>query len=418
MTTTESETATPPRPETRLELHIQQTAEGSVAATAPVRWCVTPDLIEDLRRRNFVKPQLVMAVRALRQDTYLDRTTTVATQTSVQVVPIDQELTYVSFRRPGSNEIRVVIVDADTDESVERLRKLRRGSREDVFDDDGSLSREFRVDHHKYIEIGLGLNVEVPIEMFAPPPPPWRKKLVKRFFPNQEVDQCHFRKRTILSVLASIYLLTLGQLLKLLFVLVGLFGGFREIVWSNFLHPWKKAPSEILEDRVTMIWFQNRHGRTRLSPLWLINPIVLSIMPLVVFALMQLEAHNRNLARPKGQSFMVHQLSYPGWWQTVGMVDLAILALTVGITALVLLVYVLAELIGRYTGSETRRQRIRRQREAQEQSNQSRILTSLEAMTCTNASVNASLEALPANKRTVHLRASNFKTRVCKPFAR
>jgi hypothetical protein len=403
------------RPETRLELHVQEFEGGVAAATVPVRWCVTKELIESITARNFVKPVLVLVVRSLGEDTFLGETRAVWTETSARVVPLVNELEFVSFRRPGTNELRAVIVDADGEEAIKQLDKIRKGKAYgSVFEGDGSLEYGNIAGRLKYIELNSQLTVEVDEKLFAPPPSPRRMKLVRRFFSGSEVDQCHLRERTTASIFAAIMLLTFGQLLKVLQAIGLLLFGIRDIPWGEFAHPWEGRVDDLLNNcDGSSIWFHDERGNARLSPLWLINPIVLLLVPNATYGVLQLIAHSHH---GKGAKAYLH--SFPGYWGTVWRVDLAIVALAVVITVVVAILVLIDEALSKYSSSQSRMSKRAQERKLREIEEQTKLARELQAMTCDIASSAVSLSALPEGKVTVHLRFMDLKSKVCKPFAR
>ena len=403
-----------PSPDTRLEFYIQQSEAGSVAATAPVRWCVSKALIQGIEDRNFVRPQLIIVVRALAEESYLNEKFEAPKETAIYVVPLTRELEYVTFRRPGPNEIRAVIVDANDADAIKHIRNIRwsKPGRNEVFNDDGTPTWSVIKKDLKYIELSSSLKVEVPKEMFAPPPPEWINKLVRRFFTNKDDDQCHFRRRTILSVIRAFFLLTFCQLLKVSTFVIWLLFGARDLEPKELLHPWKGEVFGPINTADGTLWWQDKHGNFRPSPLITINPVVLLAIPAFVYGCEQLALTNY-----QGKDPLAHKLTYPGWWETVLKVDAGIIGVTLGLTLLLAAGFGLATLIAHFTKSETHKERLRKLREKEAKELRSKVLLDLEKMTCTTASAQVSLDALSEGKRTVHLRFSNFKTKVCKPFA-
>jgi hypothetical protein len=342
---------------------------------------------------------------------------------------LELELTYVSFRRPGNNEIRVFIVDRGNKDAAEALRRLISRESGNLYNRDGSLSRATTHATLKYIELNVHVEVTVPKEMFADPPSERTKKLVRRFYPDRERDECHMRGRKIASVIQAFLLLTYGQLLKLIIVFVFMFfGGFRGMDWGELLHPWRghlTGHVDGVDDG--SVWFHDKRGRKHFSPLNLINPIVLTVVPSLVFFCEQGQANGGQFTGKHAQAMdLAYKLSFLGYWGIFWRVDLSIVALLVAIVIVLLAIGGIDSLVSMYKGSESRRQAKNRRKQESAiaertaaQAHKAKVLMSLSEMTCTpgNGSTKVAVSALPVHKRKVSLIFSATKAKVCKPFA-
>lgn len=397
--------------DTRLELFVQQDEEGAVAAFAPVRWFIEDELVRQIETRGFHNPHLVLAIRAEGNETFLRHNFNAPKETGVYVVPLKRGMEYVTFRRAGPNEIRAIIVNAPDQKAVAALRRIKRAKPGEnaVFEEDGTPSLSTIRGEFQYIELDYSLTVDVDEEMFAEPPPVWRDKLVRRFFPNRDADQCHLRRRTILSFIGAFFLLTLGQALKLIsLAIVAVLGG-RDIQWKEVFHPWKGEVFGPIHGVDTFLWFQDKRGHFSWTPMLTINPSVLIGLPALVYLFQQWYAHNANHGR--------YQLGFPGWWGIAYRVDFWVVAGTIGAVIVILAVAGIGMLVEKVGSSESHRERADRQAAEAARARRSRTLTSLEGLARPQIlPQQISLNTLPKGNRTVHLRFSNLKTKVCKPF--
>ncbi len=373
-----------------LDLHMSVDPDGSTAAVAPLSWCVTKTLVE--RVKNFKNPQLIIVNRVPRQvDDYMGGTVTKYDDKWVKVVPVSQGMQYVNFSSPGLNELHVYVIDIPDKDAARMLRRwvMDFGMRRDYdmsskFDDDGRLS-----DYDDFADLVLKqesevLKVNVPKEMFAPPPAKWRARIVNSFFRGKAQDQCHFRKRFIAALAFSVILVPFLYATKTVFTVVAYAFGIRGFDFSQFKNPtgapdklWTMSPNT---------WFaplENPDHDPRFSVWTIINIVSLAMIGLVVLA-----------------------FSSMGWGVAGVMVLIAALtavAIFAGLSYLHSESY--RNLVAKRDAAHVEKERIRAQKAL------SSILceTNLPAMT---------VKDLPKELQTVELRFSAFKTKVCRPFAR
>lgn len=227
-----------------IELIVDQDEAGQVAATVPVRWKISPEMVQRLAEKG-VKPYMLLVVSA--NDYELDR----------YVLPLTAGMTYLQMRRPGINTIHATIVwqrEGESTVEVAVLEKDNYGSYKfEIFGhyipgvleltsrvellyeqlrsrnyDDEALSAEYRelrdkrstlygefkgvyglIDHYTRIERtpeGDAIDVDVPQEMFAPDPSWLMIKLAtlygQRFWTRSGWrDQCDLRRRATFTAL-------------------------------------------------------------------------------------------------------------------------------------------------------------------------------------------------------------------------
>jgi hypothetical protein len=390
-----------------LQMYVQEDEEGTASAHVPVRWCVTPALIEACQQHNFKKPTLALAVRTRRSE-YLpgDHSEEQWTQTATQFVRLDAEMTYVTFTQPGDYEIRATVVDIHDKSAAKTLSTCG-----DLFNQDGT-SRLDLVGVPTIEEAVAYESVVVPSEMFAKEPPAWLKRIVGVFYEKPARDQCQFRRRVLATFGFAIPLmLTLGMAFRILVGVVGLVLGLRKYRWKG-LRPFQ----DTLPLGDSSIWYTDEFGSADpvRFPLWFLNPFTLTVLPTIVFGIMHVRKHH-------GTSQATYQLNTMGWWHVVAWVDGSLVALVVAIAAIAGIIALISTLVSAVTHSDSlvkRRRNARLRRQQEEAAATRRIYTALSAMTCTTASSDVRVSALPSKKRTVRLRYNEAKAAVCKPFAR
>lgn len=434
-----------------LQLTIKQNPDGQVMATIPVRWCLSDGLIRMIKERNFKKPYVLLIVRSITPTVSADYSIDEYRDTLIRAVPLTAEMSYISFSRPGRNEICAVVVDLADKASATVIARLQAtaGSRYYYRDDDfvnpSGMSADYTMLHHdgtskrdafdgsvEWIEVNAAVEVVVPKEMFAPPPPAWLKKLVKAYFRTGEFDQCHFRRRAIVSGLASAIWMPIAFVVKVLAILVALFLGLRKIPYKTILRPLELNPVTPITDAMKSVWYYKKpdeyNNADKRSLLVCIYSLpVLALLPLVVYAaaklLVLIDGAEKNFPFLKlslGEAYL-----YTIAWIVVVP---AVVAISIGITAGWGWLLSKSGILKSWSKSSLnlahrKRERAEREAAAQRQAEEDRaaaLLRELQAMTC-NLATNpgeVSLAALPREKQTIRLRLSELKTQVCRPFAK
>jgi hypothetical protein len=110
-------------------------------------------------------------------------------------------------------------------------------------------------------------------------------------------------------------------------------------------------------------------------------------------------------------------LSYPGWWGTVLMVDLAIVALVLAI-ALVILTVIGVMSVGKSSPTPAKiSERLSSWYKPLSDRLDARYQRKLQELVCEGSIRVVSYKAIPKDKRTNRLRWAWVKKKVCKPFA-
>ncbi len=384
-----------------LDLHMPIDPEGSVAATAPLAWCVTGRLMEKIE--EFKNPHLLIVNRTFRVEDYGTWKETVYSDKWVKVVPLANAMQYLSFTSPGENELCVYVVDLDGPPATAAIRRIRAlitenalyGNSISIIGPSGRIDQLYatRVMNEKPEK----LVVNVPVEMFAPPPAGWRRKIVGAFFRGKEVDQCHFRKRFMIALPLAVVVAFFGYNFKTLHALTILFFGFAKLNWAAFKDPLGRF-SAVFHREESGYWFgegerpdigtywrilEDEKGRSRVSIWSILNPaVLLSILALLSAAV------------------------------SIGLLDVLLV-----IGAMILFFGMIFGLVVLIRSDFVRDARMRHEQTVAAKERE-RSMQILKTITCDMHLPANSVRELPKELQTVSLRFNDFKTKVCRPFAR
>lgn len=430
-----------------LEFKFPETATGQVDARTLVRWCSHRPMLRALEQHRFKDPRLVIVVRGPFERLDGSYSDVEWEETAVYCVKLTAEMHHVYFHRPGKNEIRAFVVDYSDKTTREwmreqvdvprlRLSGVARSLPSSLYRQGGGLRAEDEM-RLKLFGTDALETVEVPDGLFAPLPTGWRQRFVKRYYKGKPYDQCDFRDQVIKSVLKAAFFVTIGTLIRFITLVWAVYAGWRNIDWKSMLRPLEpNVDGPVANVNTRSRWFVNDIGRARISPLLLINPVVLTVVPNLLFGLSRIH-HDEKI---HGHTVSVREAS-TGYWECIAWVDGSIVGLALAVTAVILLIWGAILLVGTIANSsvlsdsrlaefvgtklddfsKTRKEASAR-RKKEEKEREKRELKDIEAavaaMTCEFSTSQVSVAALPKGKRTIQLRVSQAKVRFCKPFAR
>ncbi len=443
-------------PEDALSIFTVQDEQGQVDATVPVRWCISQETAEMLQKAGVRDPQVVIVVE--HDGNEMDR----------YVVPLEKEMRYIQFRRPGNNVIHATIMwpagfgsvkkkVTDRNDSgvyrmklltksrpgVERLDKqydelanqrFRLVQNDEAESDEAvallnqmeSLSVELdkaremepyqthmrdRLDAVHCIGNEAELGVVVPDEMFAKKPPRWMNWLGKFYdglFWNRDArDQCELRRRALITLPTMPFALAIALLLAIgieLFQLAAV-GVLLLFGMRNLDFGPLRHPFDLWPP--SDIWIHMEKS------VWWYKKEDTEYR------------HSRYTLRHP-----VLTVVNPPMVVVFGLIGLT-LYLTLGPLVFLFLglgsVFVAGLLISIINiaakGPLARMAadvKVRRERMEEEQKKRDReeLRKELEQLACTSAAREVSLSALPKERRTIALRFQAIKVKVCRPFAR
>ena len=401
--------------------------------TVPLRWCLEPGDVKVLKDAKTQDTYIFIAV--VYENGVEDR----------QLLPLDQTMTYVTFRYPGKHKVMAKLFwlcDEDGKPSAKRTAKLRKcflekfsrnvyertvidlygtGEMRDGF---SLLWGDFRLSPKASLE------VEVQPGYFAKEPPAWLGWWANLWWKYGPADQCELRKRKMLAftvqplaMLAWVVLRAVGGLMLLA---TGLLLGLRKMrIMPTFLpfrerleNTWNELEGANGRHICSVFW----HNDTHHDRSWLWIPIT---PPLILAYLLILKTISSKLKIPFlkllaliakwiwGKILLV--ILSPYFWAAVGV-------LAAGILAVFLAMYATRS---RWMESckEWRKER-KRQAELTE-TEKGRMLEKMrlgeldnlyKEMQCSVIPWSPSIEALPWKRRTLTLRFHELKSKVCKPF--
>jgi hypothetical protein len=257
---------------------------GDLKSAEPVlavRWCISRAESQTLKKRQAENVHVLFVIKY--EDTNLE---------DRSLVPIDQAMTYLNFRRPGNHIVFAIVLWS---QSIEYLnaRCLSKSSRREyeytVLNHEKNDLRP--IDYFKgricrgALEETEEIEVTVPSEHFPPEPSEWLKSLVNSGFEYAPVDQCQFRRRMLwlpLKIPAFLTWAIVTTILRAILAFFLLFPGMRDIDWHAVVHPWKDDLRDVVVDvEVGNSWF-NVDAEDNLRSRWFffLRPIVW----LVIFA--------------------------------------------------------------------------------------------------------------------------------------
>ena len=425
-----------------IQLFTKLSPDGQVDSVVPLRWCISRETAETLKEKKITKPYMLIVISNGQEE--VDR----------YLTPLTAEMQYIRFRKPGKNTVHATIVargggGGDVRKSIQdqkgsllywqqpRVEALRvqynqlhrervnnasrfRSGAEGVEDMNEVYADQLQklddeidslLDTEPYagsisvrdawqLDQQVELDVNVPAEMFAAEPNPVLKWLGTLYFESKARDQCHLRRRAIITActlpitaVLGLALFSIIELFNLLTAGVLLLVGMRNVSFEAILHPVENYPNEAWQNLKPSFWFFAKQepteswDRTRYTPRLPVF-FVLSPPALVLAALL--------------------------WW----ILPFSGLWIVAALAALVVLL-ILSSLIAAYMSS-TSDERARKREQLEEEERQrarAALALELESLACSTKPREVSVDALPKGRRTMTLRWQETKAKVCKPFA-
>jgi hypothetical protein len=395
---------------------------SSAEPVLPVRWCLEPGEAKQLKA-DLAKNIHVLFVIAYGADPDAYQC---ASEDRV-LVPIEQMMTYLSFRRPGKCTVFATVVWGD---SVKRLRQIcltlrRRGTYVHNLLWSGGLygTRDWHGDMEAlHINAGARLEVVVPVEHFPKEPPAWLWRTVNFQFAYPPVDQCSFRRRCLLSPLRlpwfGLWAVITTVIRAAIAACAGLHG-CRHINFGAILHPWRNDINDVTyctDIRNTWV-LCDEHGHARSRWLLLLHPYVY----VALFAVVAIVKAQYGVtywaaivmiagAVVKAVLIVVHSLL--AWWYVW-------LILAAGVGSVYGVEFLAVRRKESLRAAEKRREREtgltpKDRWRLEEEAKYDQLARSL---ACQAMPLEVNLHALPPDKQTFLLRYLDLKRRICRPYA-
>jgi len=373
----------------QIHLFIDEKASAG-DSTAAVRWCICPPVFEAIKKKSELTPYLLLVV-----------TDEEGHEVRRSLLPLAQEMEFISFSLPGRFRIQATVACLDKDGVKWILETDHWGKcRLRLTGYGGDLCTDLPLG---IVCEGYGeIFVNVAKEFFAKKPPHWLWWWGNLWHEMSPKDQCQFRKRCILAfslqpLVVAIYLpiLILIRLCVAFFFAVGI--GVRGLDFGAIVHPFSAKTGDVLAGTciADSIFFTEEAGG--------VHPrFFVPFMPIVVVVAFGLTCG----------AWGIFFRSVPFWWTPVT----AIWILTV-ITVISVLTSLALRISDKLFGNRREFKRWIHNRLMEERREQ-RFRQTYAPIVCQGVPLKADLGALPKEKRTFHLRFYNLKRKVCKPFAR
>lgn len=259
-------------------LQLSVSDGSSVDATMQLRWALRPALAAELKRKKARNAAIVFETSRV-----VDVDDKYTAGPARQIVPLDQLQAYISFQRPGRHEVKIYVTwnNDGVISSKNRKKLFERKSDGDfrywisqVFDDEIACET---------------IDVDVTDKFFAKEPPKWLWEFGNFVYNQPPRDQCHFRRRLLLSPLANPIVLAfvLGMVgLKIATMLIVAWAlaiaGTRNVNYNALLHPLDHDVEDLYRNKGASVFFYDDHGKKRKGILpFLYPPAILALLVLI-----------------------------------------------------------------------------------------------------------------------------------------
>ncbi len=383
----------------------------------PIRWCLERSETEELKQRE-AKNVGILFVIAYEGTTMEDR----------QLVPINQVMEYLNFRRPGKHTVFAKIVWPGYGGTWDFLRSslLQRVNpstyRNNLLDED-RRGWEKSFGHWNTVQslgIEAELDIVIPSEHFPKEPPAWFKWLVNVGYENAAFDQCQFRKRMLavpLKVPVMALWAVLTTLIRVICALGCLLFGMRHIGFGAIIHPWSHDISDVFASVTNSWFFTDSELEDRPKRFLLLHPL-LWLALFGVLAFLKVHFHKTYLELTMiGLGAVWHVLiAIEKFMVTHLIFDLAIGVVALLVAAIARAIYKKGEAEKTSEYWKARRQKQQETRERRERERSQSYDSLYELLAC-RPNLIPDVSALPAERQTLHLRFLKIKAKVCRPWA-
>lgn len=389
--------------------------------TIALRWCIDPS-----DRAKLIKlgaNNVFVLINVLYENMAEDR----------YVCHLEEAMTYVGFRFPGTHTIYARIVWRNGDKkSVKKMnnyyleRYSRRSYRNSVLtgnSDDGFCLDNIGLSDLHALDLPEAEPVEVAVDNghFAKEPPAWVSNWVNWLYRFPPEDQCEFRRRTIwaftlkpFAFLSLAFLYVFACAGVLLFCTLFLARG----VNIKAAFDLDQGPGEIWSDR-TLWSLVDERGRPKPYRL-LVTPFAFILYGSwlwylhVKWSMGYMEVLKFILSRLKDGCMFILSLTFG-----LGLEFLVSVVVSIALTALGL--YLVYYWVSKTLANKCEFENSPEYRKHQEAERRRSLEEAYKYLSCPRGSDPAtvvSLSALPRERRTLRLRFLDMKRSVCRPFAR
>lgn len=382
--------------------------------TIPIQWCLGRSETESLKAKNArnIKVLIVVSYEDGRhEDRYL--------------VPIEDVMTYISFNRPGKHTVfaKVVFWDCNNESSMNFLLDTVYTQRFS-FRVLNTTNTDFVEDSHFY-SMGVAVlsssddgEVIVPKEHFPPEPPEWLQRIANFGFADPPYDECAFRGRKFwllikLPVLAFWFLFT--TFVRLIGAGFLSLCGVRGIKYSPIFHPWNEDMNDVwyfTSSRNT--WFKHDgYGNARSRFIYLIHPLLY----IGLFAFVTYLKHTLGLSYGEvilkiwGVLLIFFFAIFDFLFRFFSKFGVTVITIATVIFILRMIRRNLKKRAREKIAKDAYDMKTKVALDKQSYDDLYRLLA------CGRAPKTPSLDALPKQKQTLHLKYQKLKAKVCRPYA-
>lgn len=400
---------------------MAENAESS-DAVVQLSWCVSPELIEELKEKGVIHPYLLISVGREKGRRW--------TEFEYHLVQLDDMIKFLRFERAGAHTIKAIVAyretasmdicgDDDGDIFSISLRK--------VTDEFGRFNKcgvvRYFYHHTEFNDqlcfVGDPVEITVHIEdkFFARKPPAWLWWWVNLWFEKEASNGCQFRKRLFPCILIQTPLLItfyipLLILLRFTVATAIFLTGQRGVDFKPIFHPFASETNWIWMDAKKhffgSFFVYKKDGKERA---WLFR--FLSLQGMFTLLLAGLGAH-------LAASALINLIHV----QAPHTSSLKLFAVWAWVLAALSLIMILSgkfeNLLSKVEHYIERREEKRFKREdarrEKVRSFQEERMNTLKSFTCETVNRPLTVEDLPKRKQTVYLRFQKMKAKICKQY--
>ena len=385
----------------------------------PIRWCLEAREGYELREQKAENIHILFVI-AYEGTDLEDR----------YLVPIDQVMTYLPFRRPGRHLVLAKVVWGSENHLGSLVRKVDfRRYYNDLLDKEHKERTSF-IDRYTFrwisdcqcLDGSAEAEVTIQAEYFPREWPAWLKYLAEVGHEYPSFDQCQMRRRLAFAPVKLFFFGLWAVITTVTRVSIAAFltlCAMREVDYGAILHPFRDDIRDIyahVHSTSPGSWLvRNKDGVSRTAWFVLLHPMIY----LAAFAALtgcKIYLHTTYLALLTAISSAIQSLALMIW----SILILFFMNAWIAILAMALAV-VLASFLAGWTVRAIKRRRemeaapdflaLREQEKLQAYDDLYKLLA------CRADPLIASISALPRERQTLHLRYLELKAKLCRPFA-
>lgn len=379
-----------------LELHIGD--NDITSGTLPITWCVRKDILKKLSEMNCI-PYLLLIVAPFKEYCVVKE--------QRYLIPLKELMTYVSFNYTGENIIFGSIVwkgkhinniyDVDphyiigmrpVDRRSDSAIRIKYGynlTKESKVFPGFAISIDYSLETTKVEETepscaSARIDVDVPKGIFAKEPPEWEKQWVNWLFLHKALDQCEFRRRRMFAYSIAPILMIGTLLFRLGFYLFAKGLLIKGISGQSLLHPLTYDSESISAKSKYPLFYIDKWNNPR-------SLIFMPFTPTIMLAILSLG--------------YIHPL------------------IPFAIYIIILSFIIETGIIGLLTRIEVKLGRKKKKKKKTRVKKPAMTQLDMELLTCSHTTqAFKSVQDLPKSHQTIHLRFTDLKSKICKPFSR